>query len=256
MPEGLSGEVAHKLSEHEATEHHPARWHGLLEIIEVILLAVVAIATAWSGLQASRWDGQQSLRYGQASRDRFEADAASTLAGQQLSADAAMFTAWLQAHSANDPKLQALIVRRFTPDYRIAFDAWLTTDPFGNPSAPPGPAAMPQYSNPNQQKANQLNSQASATLRPGQFGAGQRGSLRTRHCAVRVRAIPGRDCPTVHNPARADRPRRSRRGPARLPRHLACSAAPPLITPSVCVFVGIGAASPARPRVWGRRPTE
>jgi hypothetical protein len=167
MPEGLSGEVAHKLSEHEAAEHDPARWHGLLEIIEVILLAVVAIATAWSGLQASRWDGQQSLRYGQASRDRFEADAASTLAGQQLSADAAMFTAWLQAHLANDPKLQALLVRRFTPDYRIAFDAWLTTDPFGNPSAPSGPAAMPQYSNPNQQKANQFNSQASATFDQG-----------------------------------------------------------------------------------------
>jgi hypothetical protein len=167
MPEGLSGEVAHKLSEQEEAGEHPGRWHGLLEIVEVIILAVVAIATAYSGLQASRWEARQSLRYGQANQQRFAADAASTLAGQTLTADAAMFTAWLQAHSAGDTQLQALIVRRFTPDYRVAFDAWLHTNPFANPSAPFGPAAMPQYSNPNQQKATQLNEQAAATFEEG-----------------------------------------------------------------------------------------
>ena len=53
-----------------------------LEIIEVVVLAIVAIATAWSGYQATKWDGQQLLVYGQASRDRFQADAASTYGGQ------------------------------------------------------------------------------------------------------------------------------------------------------------------------------
>ena len=76
------------------------------EIIEVVVLAIVAIATAWSGYQATKWDGQQSLLYGQASRDRFQADAASTYGGQLLSADASFFTAWLQAHSTNDSALQ------------------------------------------------------------------------------------------------------------------------------------------------------
>jgi len=33
--------------------------------------------TAWSGYQAAKWDGQQSLLYGTASADRFQADAAS-----------------------------------------------------------------------------------------------------------------------------------------------------------------------------------
>ena len=56
-----------------------------------------SVTTAWSGFQASRWDGEQSVLYGQASRDRFEAEAASTRAGQELTADSAMFTAWLQA---------------------------------------------------------------------------------------------------------------------------------------------------------------
>jgi hypothetical protein len=102
--------------------------------------AIVAIATAWSGYQAAKWDGQQSLSYGRASADRFRADAASTYGGQELSADSAMFTAYLQARSAGDRKLEAVYVRRCAPDYRAAFFAWLKTDPFTNPAAPAGPA--------------------------------------------------------------------------------------------------------------------
>jgi hypothetical protein len=78
-----------------------------------------------------------------------------------------MFTGWLQAHAAGDTQLQAIYVRRFTPDYRDAYEAWLKTDPFVNPAAPPGPAAMPSYHNPNQDKANQLNALAAATFDEG-----------------------------------------------------------------------------------------
>ena len=106
MPEGTNVEVAHKLSERDDLGEHHGRLHELLEIAEVVILAVVAVMTAWSGLQAGKWDGRQSLLYGQASRDRFQADAASTLAGQELSADASLFTALLQAHEAGNAKLQ------------------------------------------------------------------------------------------------------------------------------------------------------
>ncbi len=167
MPEGMNVEVAHKLSEQEISGAHRGRWHELLEVVEVAILAIVAVATAWSGLQAAKWDGRQSLLYGQATRDRFQAEAASTLAGLQLSADASMFTGWLQARAAGDTQLQAIYVRRFTPDYRDAYEAWLKTDPFVNPAAPPGPAAMPSYHNPNQDAANRLNAAAAATFDQG-----------------------------------------------------------------------------------------
>jgi hypothetical protein len=167
MPEGMNVEVAHTLSENESSGTHHGRWHGLLEVVEVVILAIVAVATAWSGLQAAKWDGRSSLLYGEANAHRFEADAASTLAGLELSADASMFTAWLQARAAHDSQLQTVLVRRFTPDYRDAFEAWLKTDPFATPGAPPGPAAMPSYHNPNQDKANQLNSLAEATFEKG-----------------------------------------------------------------------------------------
>jgi hypothetical protein len=84
--------------------------------------------------------GRPAVAVIRASADRFRADAASTYGGQELSADSAMFTAYLQARSAGDRKLEAVYVRRCTPDYRAAFFAWLKTDPFTNPAAPAGPA--------------------------------------------------------------------------------------------------------------------
>ena len=167
MPEGMNVEVSHKLSEQEEKEKRKARWEVLVEIVEVAVLAIVAIATAWSGYQAARWDGQQSLLYGHATADRFMADAASTLGGQDLASDSAMFTAYLQARSAGDGKLEMLYFRRFTPDYQVAFLAWLKTDPFTNPAAPPGPSHMPQYRNPGFESADRLNALASATFNQG-----------------------------------------------------------------------------------------
>ena len=169
MPEGANVEVAHKLTDQErgSDEQHTRTWHRFIEFGEVAILAIVAVATAWSGFQATKWDGEQSLLYGQASRDRFEAEAASTLAGQQLVADSAMFTAWLQAHQAGDTMLETEISRRFTPDYRTAFEAWLALDPFENPDAPPGPAAVPEYRNPNTAKAEKLNAEASDNFDEG-----------------------------------------------------------------------------------------
>jgi hypothetical protein len=167
MPEGMNVEVAHKLSEHEKADRAKRRWEEVAEVLEVLVLAIAAIATAWSGYHAARGDGHQSVLYGQSSRDRFQADAASTLGGQQLAADSAMFNGWLQARAANNPQLQAAFVRRFTPEYRSAFQAWLKTDPFTDPAAPAGPGYMPQYRNPQLEEAKRLNAQASATFDEG-----------------------------------------------------------------------------------------
>jgi hypothetical protein len=166
MPEGTNVEVAHRLSEH-AEESRKKRREDLLEVVEVCLLAVVAIATAWSGYQAALWDGRQALLYGTATTDRFHADAASTAGGQQLVANSSMLTAWLQAQTTGDAELQSMIARRFTPDYRAAFDAWLQLDPIHNASAPPGPGYMPQFHNPSLDEAKRLNEEASTTFEQG-----------------------------------------------------------------------------------------
>jgi hypothetical protein len=165
LAEQANVEVAHRLAEHHE-DGRRERLHEVLEFVEVALLAIVAIATAWSGYQAAKWDGRQSFLYGETSRDRFLADAASTLGGQQLLDDTSMFVAWLQARESGNEQLQDLYTRRMSPAYRTAFDAWLASG-VSNPETPPGPRFMPEYHNPQQEKAAQLNEQASAEFDEG-----------------------------------------------------------------------------------------
>ena len=138
-----------------------------IELLEVTVLALVAIATAWSGYQATQWGGRQAVLYGRASTTRFAADAASTRGGQLLVADATVFTAWLQARSVGDTDLQGVLLRRFTPEYRTAFEDWLKTDPFADPTAPAGPGYMPGFQQPDLEEAAALNDQASALFAEG-----------------------------------------------------------------------------------------
>jgi hypothetical protein len=58
-------------------------------------------------------------------------------------------------------------VRRFSPEYRTAFAAWQKTAPFTTPSAPPGPAYMSEYHNPQLEQAAHLNEEAAATEEEG-----------------------------------------------------------------------------------------
>ena len=131
------------------------------------MLALAAIATAWSGYQAAKGDGQQSILYSDASVDRVQANTAASLGQQRLAADGAMFSAWLEARAAGDRQLQAMLVRRFSPEYRTAFTAWLATEPFTNPHAPPGPGYLPEYHNPQMEQANKLNEEAAALEEAG-----------------------------------------------------------------------------------------
>jgi hypothetical protein len=173
VPEGHNIEIARTLSERQretGSEKIPAagrRAEEMLEIVEVVFLAIVAIATAWSGYQAAKWDGQQALLYGDATHLRFQADAASTRGGQELVADSAMFNSWLQAHDEGNLSLQRMFERRFSAGYLVAFHAWLATDPFHNPNAPPGPGYMPQLRYPLVEQAARWNDQAAAHFEQG-----------------------------------------------------------------------------------------
>ena len=58
-------------------------------------------------------------------------------------------------------------MRRFRPEFRVAFDAWLATNPDTNPDAPPGPQAMPQYQQPDAVKARQLKAKGERLSKEG-----------------------------------------------------------------------------------------
>jgi hypothetical protein len=150
MPEGPSNiEIAHHVHEHGA-EHkrHGGRGFDVaVEIGEAVLLAIVAIATAWSGYQSALWDGESAKRYGTSSRIRITATQNATRGGQQQVYDSTTFNFWLRARLEGERSLARDYEKRFRPEYRPAFRAWLATDPFTNPRALFAPVLMPQYHN-------------------------------------------------------------------------------------------------------------
>ena len=66
----------------------------------------------------------------------------------------------------------AVAERRFRPEFKLAFDAWLATNPAKNPGAPPGPTYMPQYRQPELSRAADLDRQADAAGTAGDHAAG------------------------------------------------------------------------------------
>jgi hypothetical protein len=163
-------EIAKHLGEHGAHREPDApsrRRLEVIEILEAILLAVVALSTALSGYQAAKWDGESAKAYATSSRLRVQSNETQLTANQTLLYDAGTFTSWLQATAAGDKELADLLARRFTPAYKVAFDAWLKLDPLTDPEAPPGPRYMPEYKDPLAAQAKALASEASAAFDEG-----------------------------------------------------------------------------------------
>jgi hypothetical protein len=162
---GSNIEVAHHLSEHK--ESSQSLGHEILEIAEALVLAVVAISTAWSGYQAALWTGHQAELYGQASKLRVQAEGAATYANQERLYNASTVVEWLKAEAHGDKKLADLFERRFLPEFRPAFEAWKKTDPLNNPNAPPGPQLMGEYRSSKTEEASKLNDQATEVFEQG-----------------------------------------------------------------------------------------
>jgi hypothetical protein len=133
-----SGQQKQPLTSQQRTD----RW---FQMVTAIMLGVVAVATAWSGYQAARRGGEQADHYFQASALRLESTRTSLQAGQSMQYDVELFNQWLNVYSRGETSLANVYQKRFRAEFRPAFEAWLATDPFNNPNAPPGPLFMPQY---------------------------------------------------------------------------------------------------------------
>jgi hypothetical protein len=158
MPAAASNvEFTHKIFEqshdHLSMVDRRMRW---VEIIEAVVLATVAVMTAWSGYQASKWDALSAQNYNLASRISTASQEKTALAGQDRLYDVTTFNGWVPARMAGNDKLAEFYYRRFRPGYAHEFAAWQKRDPFNNSSAPPGPIFMAEYTNANSQESTKL----------------------------------------------------------------------------------------------------
>src|SRR5437867_10459045 len=154
---GAVGYVIRKLNQvRENLSPSQSRFEAI-EIIEALILALVAVATAWSGYQAAQWAGKRAQQYAEASRLRVTAEGLATLAGQERIYDSDTFNSWVAAKLDGKEKAAEFFERRFRDKYRPAFAAWMSTDPFNNAQAPPGPIFMPDYHNAKHEQFLRLN---------------------------------------------------------------------------------------------------
>jgi hypothetical protein len=169
MPEVTSNvEFAQQIHEHgrhhSIPEHRRMQW---VEIVEAVVLATVAVATAWSGYQAAKWDALSQQNYNLSSRTAIDSQERATLAGQDRLYDITTFNGWVAARVAGKDKLAAYYERRFRPEYAAAFVAWQKLEPVNNSSAPAGPIFMPEYKNANQQASVRLREDAKSYFEKG-----------------------------------------------------------------------------------------
>ena len=162
---GAVGYVIRKLNQVPGNDQQ-SRFE-VIEIIEALILALVAVATAWSGYQAAQWAGKRAEQYAKASRLRVTAEGLATLAGQERIYDSDTFNSWLAAKLDGKEKASDFFERRFRDEYRPAFAAWLRADPFNNAQAPPGPIFMPEYHNAKHEQFLSLGKQASEVADQG-----------------------------------------------------------------------------------------
>ena len=131
-----------------------------VELVATVLLAIATVATAWSGYQSTRWNGEQAKAAARANALRIESAKAAGLANAQTEIDVASFTQWVNAYAQKQTALADFYFKRFRKEFRPAVDAWIATRPLKNANAPLTPFAMPQYQLEARAEAERLDAQA------------------------------------------------------------------------------------------------
>jgi hypothetical protein len=161
------GEVAQKRAEEGGHTGSDDRHARIVQVCEAVLLAPVTLAAAWAGYSAARWSTASRVDIARASSLGNLATRDDLAAISVRNFDASTFNAWFIAFTLNSPQKEAIAVHRFRPQFLVAFNAWLATDPLRNPHAPPGPTYMPQYQLPQQTQANALDNESAAEFQAG-----------------------------------------------------------------------------------------
>ncbi len=123
----------------------------LREIVAVLVLSVTAVLTAWCGFESSKWGGEMSIAFSEASSARIQAVAAEGEARTARSYDLTIYAQWINAVAEDRTRLADYIEERFTPHFAVAFDDWEAND-----RALPAPFAEPSYLPPGMAEAEEL----------------------------------------------------------------------------------------------------
>ena len=110
-----------------------------------VLLSVSLIAIAWCAYQATLWGGIQTFAIKESNSYTQQFVLKTIQQGQYSTVDVITFIEYVNSLHSEDEELIEFYYQRLRPDFKPAVDAWLETDPFENPDAPPHPFVMSEY---------------------------------------------------------------------------------------------------------------
>jgi len=102
-----------------------------------LLLAVAALATAWSSYQASIWSGIEAAEYTYSSVLRDKEAAARNEVDRRRMLDVMLFTQWLEASTYRRDTLARFFELHFRPEFRPSFERWRQNATTANLTATP-----------------------------------------------------------------------------------------------------------------------
>ena len=125
------------------------------EVLVVVILSLTAVLTAWCGFQSSKWGGEMSIAFSQASGARIQSAEASGEARTSQQFDLSIYAAWVEAVADDNTALADYIEERFTPEFAVAFEDWEVSG-----RALSGPFKQGSYVPPGTQEAQELSDRA------------------------------------------------------------------------------------------------
>jgi hypothetical protein len=118
------------------------------EALGVVLLSLATVGMAWCSYQASGWNTRSTKLSIQSSARGRDAATFRIKANQTFMLDVLVFSEYFQAHSVSNEPLVRFYARKFSPELKPAYEAWLRTEPFENANAPPNPFVTNLYQQP------------------------------------------------------------------------------------------------------------
>ena len=109
------------------------------------MLGIIMIGISYCSYESHLWLGIQTFLLREVNTDSLLTAKEELTQGTHTVVDVMTFTQYSNALIRNEQNLSNFYYHRFTPEMKVAVDAWLETDPLKNPNAPPSPFAMSEY---------------------------------------------------------------------------------------------------------------
>lgn len=116
-----------------------------IEIAQTILLSSVILVTAWSGYQASVWDGVQSIKIAEAYAAGRMASEKAIVADNNLMLDGILVVNLADAVIGKRTEVVDFYLRHVPREFGHVLNAWLAALKLENVDPPPHPLAMAEY---------------------------------------------------------------------------------------------------------------